>query len=352
MAEGSDPDEIVGVENPKIVEWEDLQQELGRLLSLSSELKQAKDRKESLAQRLESIIEVRRKSLRQSNELEEMRQRLDARRFAVGDLAMRNKEELEDVSSRREQLCLAIRTLLAAGKTLAEARQQLEESKKLLGGTKGHNNLNDIQKMLRKRQQHMIAQVNTLYPVKALNEQISKDKLDSLAIGNKSGDTEGSPLPNASKLPLTILGLQLTSPPLKKMSLFTDKDEVRRSATALGYVAHAVLLIATYLDVPLRYPLRLGGSHSYVHDYAPSVDTMLSDLGSSPIMGTNANPTEFPLFIEGQDATRAAYAIFLLNKDIEQLLNYIGVDSLGPRHVLANLKELMRIIRSPDYINQ
>jgi hypothetical protein len=33
-------------------------------------------------------------------------------------------------------------------------------------------------------------------------------------------------------------------------------------------------------------------------------------------------------------------------QDIEQLLNYIGAESLGPRHVLANLKQLTTIIQS------
>ncbi|RVW62338.1 hypothetical protein CK203_063451 [Vitis vinifera] len=81
---------------------------------------------------------------------------------------------------------------------------------------------------------------------------------------------------------LTISGLQLNMLAIKKMSFFTDKKEVQRSATALGYVAHvcsfsllnirivyyhtptstfllvAVSLIASYLEVPLRYPFALG----------------------------------------------------------------------------------------------
>ena len=77
----------------------------------------------------------------------------------------------------------------------------------------------------------------------------------------------------------------------------------------------AVLLIASYLDVPLRYPLRLGGSRSCIHNHAPSVESISSDLSANPILtGMNSKPTEFPLFLEGQDTTRAAYAIFLLNK--------------------------------------
>lgn len=39
-------------------------------------------------------------------------------------------------------------------------------------------------------------------------------------------------------------------------------------------------------------------------------------------------------------------------QDLEQLLNFIGVKSLGPRHILANLKELLRIIQSADYIDK
>jgi len=60
---------------------------------------------------------------------------------------------------------------------------------------------------------------------------------------------------------------------------------------------------------------------------------------------------EFPLFFDGQETTRSAYAVFLLNKDIEQLLNYIGAESLGPRHVLANLNQLTTIIQSQQYIS-
>lgn len=37
---------------------------------------------------------------------------------------------------------------------------------------------------------------------------------------------------------LTISGLHLTVIPFTKMNFFTDKKEVQRSSTALGYVAH------------------------------------------------------------------------------------------------------------------
>lgn len=76
----------------------------------------------------------------------------------------------------------------------------------------------------------------------------------------------------------------------------------------------AVSRIASCLQVPLRYPVRLGGSHSYIIDNAPSMDLTLSDSSSSATSITNTKHMEFPLFLEGQDTTRAAYAVFLLNK--------------------------------------
>lgn len=76
----------------------------------------------------------------------------------------------------------------------------------------------------------------------------------------------------------------------------------------------AVSLIASYLEVPLRYPLRLGGSRSYINDYAPCIELPSSESFSNSLPNTNLKPIEFPLFLEGQDTTRAAYAVFLLNK--------------------------------------
>lgn len=88
-----------------------------------------------------------------------------------------------------------------------------------------------------------------------------------------------------------------------------------------------VTLIASYLQVPLRYPLRFGGSRSYVRDYAPSIEPSSSDLTSSSSVSTNSRPVEFPLFLEGQDSTRAAYAVFLLNKVAS--LSYLCISSSG-----------------------
>ncbi|CAL8989599.1 unnamed protein product [Prunus brigantina] len=336
-------------ENVKVIEWEEFEQELVRLWSLSSALSEAQEKKQSLQRKLESLIEVEAESLSRSNELEEMHQKLEARKMVLGNMSRHSMLAVEDTKKKEEQLSIELRSLLVAGTALSVARKRLEESNRLLSTEKGYVRLKNLQKMLRRRQQHMISQVSLLYPVKFTMGPAQEQELDSFPNTSRSGNS--ARFKPANQGTLTILGLHLTMLPFKMMSFFTNKKEVQKSATALGYVGHAVLLIASYLKVPLRYPLRLGGSHSYIIDYGPAIEATSSDLSSNTVVSTDVKHVEFPLFLDGQDTTRAAYAVFLLNKDLEQLLNYIGVKSLGPRHVLANLKELVRTIQSVDYID-
>ena len=70
--------------------------------------------------------QVREEYQRQSNELEDMREKLEARKLTLGDISIYTKKTLEDVKSQREQLCMETRMLLIAGKTLSAARQQLQ----------------------------------------------------------------------------------------------------------------------------------------------------------------------------------------------------------------------------------
>ncbi|XP_065619573.1 vacuolar protein sorting 38 [Quercus suber] len=333
----------------KVIEWEDFEQELARLWSLSSALKQANQNKLSLHRKLHSLIQIDAHSLNQLSELEEMHEKLDAKKKVMEDMSMRSKLAKEDANKQEDQLSVQVRSLLVAGTALSVARKRLQESNRLLAGEKGYIRLRNLQKWLRMRQQYMISQVSLLYPVKISVGPAEEQELELFPSSSRSGSSAGSkPFNHGS---LTILGLHLTMLPFKQMSFFTDKKEVQRSATALGYVAHAVSLIASYLKVPLRYPFRLGGSHSYIIDYSPSIEPTSSDSSSNTELSTSMKHVEFPLFLEGQDTTRAAYAVFLLNKDLEQLLNFIGVKSLGPCHVLANLKELLRNIQSADYID-
>ncbi|KAK6122879.1 hypothetical protein DH2020_043405 [Rehmannia glutinosa] len=333
----------------KVIEWEDYEQELARLCSLTSALEESKRKKVLLEEKLHSLIQIEAESLSRSNELDQMREKLESRKLVMGNMSMHSKVVKEKVRKQEEQLSAEIRSLLTGGSSLSVANKRMQESSRSLAGEKGYGNLKNLQKLLRARQQYMVSQVSLLYPVKVVIRKAPEQELESFSSSIKSGVPDGSkPVDQAT---LTISGLHLTVIPFYEDEFFTDKKEVQRSSTALGYVAHAVSLIASYLQVPLRYPLRLGGSRSYIRDYTPSIEHSASSTTLDSIISTSTKPVEFPLFIEGQDSTRAAYAVFLLNKDLEQLLNFIGVKSLGPRHVLANLKELTRTILSPEYID-
>lgn len=101
---------------------------------------------------------------------------------------------------------------------------------------------------------------------------------------------------------------------LKLASIILSLNYLNSKMIYLNQNVQAVSLIASYLQVPLRYPLRLGGSRSYIRDYSPSVEHAASSTSLDSVTSTSMKPVEFPLFIEGQDSTRAAYAVFLLNK--------------------------------------
>lgn len=118
--------EVVGSDAPKVIDWEELQQELARLWSLSPALAAARDRKAHLAARLESALEARMAFLQRDNELAEMRQRLQAHADFMGDMKMRTKEVSAIVEDRRGQLCIKIRMLSVASKTLGTAHSNLQ----------------------------------------------------------------------------------------------------------------------------------------------------------------------------------------------------------------------------------
>uniref|UniRef100_A0A452ZE18 Uncharacterized protein n=1 Tax=Aegilops tauschii subsp. strangulata TaxID=200361 RepID=A0A452ZE18_AEGTS len=121
--------------------------------------------------------------------------------------------------------------------------------------------------------------------------------------------------------------------------------------SSCAWICRAFLLIASYLDIPLRYPLRFGGSRSYVGDRLPSAEaSSMASTEHRSVDSADSKLTDYPLFLEYQDdSTKASYAIYLLQKDTEQLLNYIGAESSG-RNAFGNLQELIRIIQSDEYL--
>lgn len=98
---------------------------------------------------------------------------------------------------------------------------------------------------------------------------------------------------------------------------------------ALGFVAQVVVCLSRYLDVPLTYPVTLLGSQSYISD-----NISVIKHGS----------TQFPLWTRGALLYRVEYALYLLHKNIEKLMNSMNLAVIDLKQTLANLKNLLLVV--------
>lgn len=135
-------------------------------------------------------------------------------------------------------------------------------------------------------------------------------------------------LEDARALLYSIAGLALpngvaTTHP--KSGALVHRTHLEDTASALALIAQIVLLASTYLHTSLHYPLRAIGSRAVVQD------------GISVMTG----PRTFALYGKGTEPYRYEYGVFLLNKDIEQLMMAHGVPVLDLRNTLPNVKNLL-----------
>ncbi len=104
----------------------------------------------------------------------------------------------------------------------------------------------------------------------------------------------------------------------------TNRDGI---AAALGFTSTLTYMLSLYLFTPLPYPVSPDSSMSTVED---------------PISMGLAQRT-FPLYPTNVSYT-FEYGVFLLNKDIEFLMNKNGLRILDIRHTLPNLKYLLYVL--------
>lgn len=173
--------------NLKIIQWEDYEQELVRLCSLTSALNEAKEKKELVQQKLQSFIQVEAESLSRLNELDEMREKLDSRKLVMGNMSMHSKVVKEKVKKQEEQLSNDIRSLLVAGTSLSAASKRLQDESRSLAGERGYGQLRTLQRVFRTRQQYMVSQVHMLYPVRVAIGQTPEQELEFFNNSSNSG---------------------------------------------------------------------------------------------------------------------------------------------------------------------
>jgi len=104
----------------------------------------------------------------------------------------------------------------------------------------------------------------------------------------------------------------------------TNRDEI---AAALGFTSQLVHQLSLYLSIPLPYPIEPNASESFIRD---SISVALVQR-KFPLHPTNV-------------AYKFEYGVFLLNKNIEFMMNRLGLRVLDIRHTLPNLKYLLFVL--------
>uniref|UniRef100_A0A182W7N1 UV radiation resistance-associated gene protein n=1 Tax=Anopheles minimus TaxID=112268 RepID=A0A182W7N1_9DIPT len=117
--------------------------------------------------------------------------------------------------------------------------------------------------------------------------------------------------------------------PLPNAESYSDSTPALALSVALGYVAHAVMMCSSFLDIPLRNPIKYDGSRSKIVDHIKLLPTMDRD---------------FPLHCRSGPAPNALlYGVYLLNQNISQLKHQLSLSRGDPRATLINLQNILTI---------
>jgi UV radiation resistance-associated gene protein len=264
---------------------------LMRLANLDDCIQDALATREKLEVQISAILEKKQDDLNTVNEDSRAREKLSLTKRAVAA----ERRELRGAAKRKEELISSIR---ARRNSMAEGRQSQDR-------TRSH--LPDAQQTLASRANLLESNVEDS---RGQICRICEELLTVYPI---------EPVPD-TPLAFTIAGLELPN------SSFEDIDRTSVAA-ALGYTAHLVYLLSFYLSVPIPYPVQPYLSHSVIQD---------------PISVSLPQRT-FPLYPVNVQS-RFEYGVFLLNKDIEFLMNRRGLRVLDIRHTLPNLKYLLYVL--------
>ncbi|KAL4988694.1 UV radiation resistance protein and autophagy-related subunit 14-domain-containing protein [Aspergillus falconensis] len=264
---------------------------LMRLANLDECIHDALITRERLESQINSILEKNQDAVQTTSEASRAKEKLNVTRNAVlGQrkqlrLAIKRKEELiASIKARKAAMEHGTRSREAVRSHLPDARTKLGSSIKLLD-----HNTEETKGQIRRISEDIL----NIYPIEPIRDK---------------------------PLAFTIAGVALPN------SNFTDVDR-DAVAAALGYTAHLVYLLSFYLSVPVPYPITPYLSNSLIHD---PVSTSLPQR-TYPLHPVNVQ-------------YRFEYGVFLLNKDIEFLLNKQGLRVLDIRHTLPNLKYLLYVL--------
>ncbi|ODQ55041.1 hypothetical protein SAICODRAFT_5656 [Saitoella complicata NRRL Y-17804] len=235
-------------------------------------------------------------------EISERAAALEDLQWAVAREKTKVKEMKSRVASLRANIAERRCTLAAAYEKDAKDRSELQSIHSTLAERRLP--ISEIHRLITKRRADLIRGLCAIYPI--------------------------APIPNAV-LSFAIRGLLL--PDAESALAETLPDE--NLDTAYGHVAHFLHLLSRYLSIPLRYPLDPLGSRSRIRDNTGIYN--ISALRWFPLHRGGANSVE---------RDRWDYGVFLLGKDVEQVMGEVGLLVVDLRHMGANLRWLALWVQS------
>lgn len=232
----------------------------------------------------EAALTTESEATKAQDRLASIKQAVVAERKQLRATAKRKEELIASIKARKEAMEHGRKAQDKARAHLPAAQEKLASSERLLS-----ENLEDTKGQVRRISEDLMV----IYPIDPIPEK---------------------------PLAFTIAGLPLPN------SQFHDADR-EMVAAALGHTAHLVYLLSFYLSVVIPYPISPNLSTSLIQD---------------PVSQDLPQRT-FPLYPVSVHY-RFEYGVFLLNKNIEFLLNKAGVRGLDIRHTLPNLKYLLYVL--------
>lgn len=264
---------------------------LMRLANLDECIQDALATREKLESQMNSILQQNQHALGTISAASRAQDKLALTRHAVGA----ERRQIRAAAKRKEELVASIRTrkeAMQCGRSTQEKTQShLPDAQLKLGSSRRLQDANteDAKGQIRRISEDLLA----VYPIEPILDE---------------------------PLAFTIAGAALPN------SHFAgaNRDVV---AAALGHTAHLVYLLSFYLSIPIPYPIKPYLSNSLIHD---PVSLSLPQR-TYPLYPVNVH-------------YRFEYGVFLLNKNVEILLNKQGLRAFDIRHTLPNLKYLLYVL--------
>lgn len=276
-----------------------------RLSKLDDSIQDALAIRNRIASELEDIFEANRAALTEQDQVSEAQDRLKTIEYAQKTVEKQLEKARKQAAEKRESLIVRRNLMRSDLSTREETSQQMHRSAAEVSQSKDDRGIKQRANTAQRRR--VCEDVQTIYPIQPIAGQ-------SLAFTIRNLH-----LPNSDDL---------------------EAESADTVAAALGHVAHVLLLLSFYLDHPLPYPVTVRGSTSLISDPI-SLLKSTSKITTAP---EDPKQRRYPLFSRGVPRFRFEYAVFLLNKDVQLLLESgFGVRVLDLRHTLPNLKYLLYV---------